>query len=274
VGDSDDEEGPMADYASSADGTRIAHEVLGGGDPLILVGGMFCHRPATADLAAALADRFRVVNYDRRGRGESEGGPGGADAVEREVEDLAALIDLLGGHASLYGHSSGAGLVFHAAAAGLPVDRLVLHEPPWGDDDASRVADAIALDAEIRAALAEERRGDAIARFMHGAGLPDEVLQQMCSDPDMLAVAPSMTYDLAVMGESSGGTVPTELMSSVTAPTLVLAGGESPEFFRTTAARVASLLPAAELVVLDGVDHGAPAEAVAPAVRGFLERPA
>jgi pimeloyl-ACP methyl ester carboxylesterase len=90
----------------------------------------------------------------------------------------------------------------------------------------------------------------------------------------MLAVAPSMTYDLAVMGESSGGTVPTELMSSVTAPTVVLAGGESPEFFRTTAARVASLLPAAELVVLDGVDHGAPAEAVAPAVRGFLERPA
>ena len=263
----------MTDYVSSADGTRIAHEVLGDGDPLILVGGMFCHRPATAELAAALADRCTVLNYDRRGRGQSEGGPAGADAVEREVEDLAALIDLLGGRASLYGHSSGAGLVFHAAAAGLPVDRLVLHEPPWGADDPASIAEAVALDADIRAALTEERRGDAIARFMQDAGLPDEVLEHMCIDPDMLAVAPSMTYDLVVMGESSGGTVPTELMSSVTAPTLVLAGSASPEFFRTTAEQVARGLPSGELARLEGHDHGAPASAVAPVVQDFLERP-
>ncbi|MFN7151470.1 MAG: alpha/beta fold hydrolase [Microthrixaceae bacterium] len=263
----------MTRHVSSADGTRIACDVLGDGDPLVLVGGMFCHRPATADLAAALAERFTVLNYDRRSRGDSEGGRAGSDAVQREVEDLAALIELLGGRASLYGHSSGAGLAFHAAAAGLPVDRLVLHEPPWGEDDPVSVADAVALDADIRAALAEERRGDAIARFMQDAGLPDEVLEQMCGDPDMLAVAPSMAYDLAVMGESDGGVVPVDLMSSVTVRTLVLAGGASPEFFRTTAERVARLLPRGELALLEGHDHGAPASAVAPVVAEFLDRP-
>lgn len=262
----------MTRYVTSADGTRIAYEVVGVGDPLILVGGMFCHRPATAELAAALSDRFTVLNYDRRGRGESEGGPAGPDAVQREVEDLSALLEVFGGHASLYGHSSGAGLVFHAAAAGLAVDRLVLHEPPWGEDDSASMADAVALDADVRAALAEERRGDAIARFMQDAGLPEEVLEQMCTDPDMLAVASSMGYDLAMMGDADGGTVPVELVRSLGVPTLVLAGSTSPEFFRATATRVAELLPRGEMVVLEGCDHGAPASAVAPVVRGFLAR--
>lgn len=260
----------MTRYVTSADGTRIASEVLGRGDPLILVGGMFCHRSALSELATALSDRFAVLNYDRRGRGDSEGGPAGPDAVQREVEDLSALLEVLGGHASVYGHSSGAGLAFHAAAAGLPVDRLVLHEPPWGEDDAASMADAVALDADIRAALAEGRRGDAIARFMQDAGLPDEVLERMCTDPSMLAVAPSMGYDLAVMGDADGGAVPVELVRSLGVPTLVLAGSTSPEFFRATATRVAELLPRSELVVLEGSDHGAPASAVAPVVEEFL----
>ncbi len=263
----------MTQFVTSADGTRIAYDLLGDGDPLVVVGGMFCHRPALAELADALAGTRTVLNYDRRGRGESDGAPAGPDAVGREVDDLAALFDVVGGSASLYGHSSGAGLALHAAAAGLPVERLVLHEPPWGDDDPDSIADAVALDAEVRAALAEGRPGDAIARFMAGAGLPDELVGQLREDPDMLAVAPTMGYDLAAMGDADGGTVPVEVVRAVGVPSLVLAGSESPEFFRRTAVRVAGLLPAGELVVLDAVDHGAPAEAVAPVVAAFLDRP-
>jgi pimeloyl-ACP methyl ester carboxylesterase len=270
---------PATLRATSSDGTQLAVDVVGGGPAVVLVGGMFCHRPAAADLAAALAPSCTAVSYDRRGRGDS-GGAGvlaGPDALERELEDLAAVLDRieeLAGPVTVYGHSSGAGLVLHAAAAGLPVQRLVLHEPPWGGDDPDDRASARALAAEVGEALAERRPGDAIARFLGDAGLPPEVIGAMASDPAMLAVAPTMGFDLAIMGDAEGGSIPVDAVRSVTVPTLVVAGGASPAFFRTTAERLVQLLPQAELVVLEGHDHGAPADAVAPVVAGFVHRTA
>jgi pimeloyl-ACP methyl ester carboxylesterase len=118
---------------ASADGAQIAFERFGEGRPLILVGGALCDRAATRPLAEELAHHFAVINYDRRGRGDS--GDSSPYAVEREIEDLGALIAEVGGTALLYGHSSGACLALQAAARGLPVTRLVLHEPPYGPDD-------------------------------------------------------------------------------------------------------------------------------------------
>jgi pimeloyl-ACP methyl ester carboxylesterase len=86
----------------------------------------------------------------------------------------------------------------------------------------------------------------------------------------MLAVAPTMPYDLQVMGDDAGGTIPEDLARTVTVPTLVLAGGASPDFFRDTAERLAMLLPDAELAVLEGQDHGAAPEVVAPLVTKFV----
>lgn len=262
----------MTDHVPSADGTPIAHEILGAGPPVVLVAGIFCTRATLRPLAEALADRFRVAVYDRRGRGDSGGaGPVPADAVAREIADLAAVIGALGDEAAVYGHSSGAGVALHAAATGAPITRLVLHEPPWGDDDPGSTAEVRRMAAEVVAALDDGRPADAIGRFLADTGMPDEVRAGLAADPAMQAVAPTMSYDLMVMGDlDAGGTIPEALVRTVTGPTLVVAGGASPEFFRTTAERLAALLPHGELAVLDGHDHGAPADAVAPVVARFL----
>lgn len=120
----------MTSYATSADGTRIAYDRLGEGPPVLLVSGILSDRSQLRPLAEELAHRFTVLNYDRRGRGQS--GNTMPYAVDREVEDLAALVAEVGGRASLYGHSSGAGLALTAAASGAPIARLILHEPPYG----------------------------------------------------------------------------------------------------------------------------------------------
>lgn len=114
------------------------------------------------------------------------------------------------------------------------------------------------------------RPGDAIRRFLADTGMPEEELVATAADPAMRAVAPTMPYDLAVMGDHDGGTIPEGRVRAIVVPTLVVAGGASPAFFRTTAERLAALLPHGELAVLDGHDHGAPADAVAPVVGPFL----
>ncbi len=259
----------------SSDGTPIAYEVHGtDGPPVVLVAGIFCTRATLRPLAEALATDHRVATYDRRGRGDSGGvgEPAPADpavAVAREVADLTAVIEALGGPAAVYGHSSGAGVALQAAGAGAPIGRLVLHEPPYGE--AADAAEVRAMAADVVTALDDGRPGDAIARFLADMGMPDEVLAATAADPAMVAVAPTMPYDLAVMGDlDDGGVVPEALAAAVAVPTLVVLGGASPPFFRTTAERLAALVPGAGLAVLDGQDHGAPAEAVAPAVGPFL----
>ena len=258
----------MTSYVTSADGTRIAYDRLGEGAPVVIISGIFCTRQTTQQLTEALAERFSVVNYDRRGRGESGETP--PYAVAREVEDLAALIVEAGGSASVYGHSSGAGLALHAAAGGLPITRLVVHEPPYGPDDEASTRDARELAENVRVALAEDRRADAIGLFFANMGVPAAIADGMTADPGMQAVAPTMIHDFVIMGDFSGGAIPEDLVRAVRVPTLVIAGGSSPDFFRDTATRLAELLPNAKLTVLDGHDHGAPAEVVAPVVADFL----
>jgi pimeloyl-ACP methyl ester carboxylesterase len=259
----------MTRNVTSADGTRIAFDRLGEGPPVIVVSGIFCDRHTTQGLAEQLAQRFSVINYDRRGRGES--GDTAPYAVEREIEDLGALIAEAEGTASVYGHSSGAGLALNAAASGLAITRLVLHEPPYGPDDEESTRGARELAENVRAALAENRRAEAIELFFTASGMSPEMVEGISSDPKMLAVAPTMPYDFEVMGDSSrGGVIPEELVRAVTMPTLVIAGGASPEFFRDTAARIAELLPNGTHTVLEGQDHDAPADVVAPVVAAFL----
>jgi pimeloyl-ACP methyl ester carboxylesterase len=259
----------MTSSVTSADGTRIGFDRLGEGPPVVLVGGMFCTRRSTRELAEQLAERFTVLNHDRRGRGES--GDTAPYAVEREIEDLGALIAEAGGAAAVYGHSSGAGLALEAAAAGVPITRLVLHEPPYGPDDEESTRHARELAEDVRAAIAEDRRADAIALFLTSMGMPPEMVAGQSGDPAMLAVAPTMPNDFEVMGDfTRGGAIPEELVRGVGIPALVIAGGASPDFFRDTAARLAELLPDARHEVLEGQHHGAPADVVAPVVARFL----
>jgi pimeloyl-ACP methyl ester carboxylesterase len=256
-------------YVISKDGTRIAFDRLGRGSPVIVVGGMLCDRRKTAELAQQLAQEFCVINYDRRGRGDSS--DTAPYAVEREVEDIAALISAAGGTAFVYGHSSGAALALRAAASRLPITRLVLHEPPYGPDDEGSKRSARELAGKVVAALAEDRGSDAIALFMTAAGVPQEMAEGMSSDLKTRAMAPTMAYEFEVTGEiREGGVIPEDLVRSVSIPTLVIAGGASPDFFRATATRVAEILPNGKHSVLDGQDHGAPANVVAPVVAEFF----
>lgn len=258
----------MTHYAISADGTRIAYERLGAGPALILAAGLLCDRDTLHDLANVLARDFTVINFDRRGRGNS--GDTKPYAVQREIEDVAALIEAAGGRASLYGHSSGAGLVLRAAAAGLPVDRLILHEPPYGGDDEASKESARGLAEEIQAALCAGNGDGAVRMFFAATGMPDEMVDMLAGDPKRRALAQTMTNDFEVMGEFQGGGIPETLVASITVPTLVIAGSESPDFFRDTAERIEMLLPDGRLETLDGHDHGAAADVVAPVVFRFL----
>lgn len=256
-------------HVTSQDGTKIAFDRVGHGPPVIIVSGLLCDRSKTQELAEQLAQSFTVINFDRRGRGDSSDTD--PYTVEREIEDIAALIKEVGGTASIYGHSSGAGLALNAAASGLAMTKLVLHEPPYGSDDEESQRSSRELAESVKAALSEGKRVDAITLFMTASGMPDEAIKDIRTDPTMLAIAPTMVYDHEVMGDfEQGGTIPLELVKTIRIPTLVIAGGASPDFFRDAATRIAEILPQGKLIILDGQDHGASAEVVAPVVSAFF----
>ena len=257
---------------SSRDGTSIAYETYGQGPPLITVCGATCDRALMRPTAQALSQHFTTVNYDRRGRGDSGDTP--PYAVDREIEDIAALIDKVGRPAHLYGHSSGASLVLHAVAAGLPVDRFVLHDPPYSPDDASSKEAARSFAQRIRGLLAENKRAEAIETWFRGTGVPDEMLEGMRETsgwPGLVALAPTLAYDSAVMGDiENGGAIPEEVAARATRPGLVLVGGDSPPFMMEVSRRLANLLPQGRHRVLEGHGHVAAPEVLVPVVAEFL----
>ena len=165
---------------TSADGTIIAFDQLGSGMPLVLVAGASCDRGADARIAEALAGGFTVLNYDRRGRGDSTDTP--PYAVEREVEDLAVLLDAAGGSAVVVGLSSGGALAAHAAASGLPVGHLVLWEPPFRLD--ARGQRAAGEYAEQLGALLERTVAATRSSCSCGpSGCPSKMISGMRSSP-------------------------------------------------------------------------------------------
>jgi pimeloyl-ACP methyl ester carboxylesterase len=257
---------------TSGDGTGIAFERFGEGPPVILVGGATTDRAMTRPLAEELAKDFTVINYDRRGRGDSGDTP--PYAVEREVEDIGALIAEAGGTASVYGHSSGAVLALHAAAHGLPVASLVMHEPPFAPDREEERRTSHEYGEKLRTILAEGRRGDAAALFMTTAGMPEEMVEGMRGEPwwaRMEAVAPTLLYDSEIMGDNSkGGTIPTHLLGAVTSPTLVLCGGASPEWMIDVGRQTSDGLPNGRLGVLEGQEHVVPPDILAPVLTEFF----
>jgi pimeloyl-ACP methyl ester carboxylesterase len=252
---------------TSKDGTSIAFDRLGDGPPVILVCGGSTDRMANAGLAALLGSDFAVLNYDRRGRGDSGDTP--PYAVEREVEDIEAVIAAAGGSACLYGTSSGAALALEAAASGLPVTKLALWEPPYIQDETMRPpADQVERYNEM---IAEGRRGDAVEFFMSKVvGMPPEFVSQSRTQPWWAAteaLAHTLAYDATIMGDYS---LPTETAASVKAPTIVIAGGGSFPFMRETAQALAEAIPDGQTRTLEGQDHNVAPEAIAAVLREFF----
>src|SRR6266545_5003668 len=162
----------------SKDSTAIAFERFGQGQPLILVVGAFNTRSTGEPLAASLASHFTVFTYDRRGRGDSSDTT--PYAIEREVEDLGALIGEAGGAAAVFGYSSGALLALHAASRALPISRLALYDAPFVVDGEQPVDHARRLAELVKAG----RRGDAVEYFQSKiVGIPDDVVAQLRHAP-------------------------------------------------------------------------------------------
>lgn len=254
---------------TSADGTRIAFDSRGSGPAVVLVDGAMCFRAAgpLGPLATELQDRYTVYIYDRRGRGES--GDTSPYAVDREVEDLQAVIDAAGGTAYVYGISSGAALALRTAARGSGITKLALYEPPYlADTDDSPWIEAYG--AQLRTLLAAGRRGDAVALFMTNVGVPAPVIDGMRGGPGwpvLESIAPTLAYDDEVLGE---GRVPRDLAAAVSVPALVLSGGASPHALQQAAKAAADALSTAEHRQLDAQTHDVAPAALAPELRAFF----
>jgi pimeloyl-ACP methyl ester carboxylesterase len=261
-------------HTTSMDGTRIAFERLGDGPPLVLVCGSLQGRSTYRPLAEAFARHLTVFLYDRRGRGGSGDTP--PYAVEREVEDLAAVLAEAalrpGATSAVYGHSSGAALVMHAGARGLAMDRIVLHDPPFGPggEEDRRVERAEA--ERLAALLAEDRRAEAVRFFLGSTGMPAEVVEHLGHDPALLANAPTLLYDPYELTSerSRAGLTPAGQAATIGVPTLVIAGGANPDWMIEDSRQIADALPHGRLRVLPGQEHVVPPEVLAPVVVGFV----
>lgn len=266
--------GETMQVVTSKDGTKIAYEKLGKGPALIVVGGALSARSGASELAGLLAPDFTVYSYDRRGRGESGDiksifNPNAKpDAVKREVEDLEALVDQAGGSAYVYGKSSGACLALEAASLlGDKVKKLVLYEAPYSGEKGAAEAWK-GLTSKIDKLLAADQRAEAVTQFLKFVGAPDKAIEGMKASPGwpaMVAMAPTLAYDNAVVGENRS--VPVERAAKVKAKTWVLDGGASLEtmpFMRPTADRIAKAIPHARRHTVEGQGHDVDPKVLAP----------
>jgi pimeloyl-ACP methyl ester carboxylesterase len=265
---------------TSADGTTIAYDRAGSGPPVILVDGAFCGRSfgPMPGLAPVLAPHLTVYTYDRRGRGDS--GDTEPYAVEREIEDIEALVDAAGGSAHLYGISSGAVLAARATAA-LPgkVRRLALYEPPV-IVDSSREPVPADYRQHVDDLIAAGRHGEVVKYFLTaGVGLPAVFVVMMRLMPawsKIKAAAPTLRYDVAVVGDSQlGKPLPEELrkvLGGIDVPALVVDGGKAQPWMRTGVRAVADAVPEAERRTLPGQTHQVKPAALAPVLVEFFTR--
>jgi pimeloyl-ACP methyl ester carboxylesterase len=250
---------------TSGDGTSIAFERTGDGPALIAVdaaGSYSGFRPFPAPVEL-LAPHFTVYVYDRRGRGASGDTP--PYAVQREVDDLAALIAEVGGSAFVYAFSSGGLLALHAAAGGLAIPKLALVEPPI--EPRQTATGESAFTAELAELVAAGRRRDAVAFFNRGVGVPEEIMAQTTPEvwAALEAVAHTLVYDCRISDATS-----LELLGSVKAPTLVVDSQGSGDELTGMAAAVAEALPNGTHRSLAGEWHGVPDDVLAPVLTGFL----
>jgi len=265
-------EGNVMRKVISKDGTVIAFDQSGRGPAMILVGGAFTDRsqPTLTELAEILSPQFTVINYDRRGRGDS--GDTLPYTVEREVEDLDALIKEVGGSAFVCGFSSGAALALEAAASGLAIKKLALYEPPFRTPGGSnQVPQGFAT--HLSELVSSGRLGDAAEYYMvQAAEFPAEEVAQMRLQPfwpKVESVAHTLVYDTAVMGND--GLLRPEQLTAIPIPVLVIDGGASPEWMRSAARAVAEGLPHARRHTLEGQTHEVSPQALTPILTEFFK---
>ena len=256
----------------SKDGTAIAYDATGSGPPVILVGGALSWRkfPFTLELVDLLKNDFTVYNYDRRGRGDS--GDTQPYAVAREVEDLAAMIVAAGGRASVFGMSSGAALALEGAAAGLPIERLALYEPPYMVGEGGHRPPKDHRE-QAQALVDAGKRSAAVTFFMVDVvGMPRPlawVFRLLPFWQKLKATAHTLPYDLAIMGDF---TFPDGRARAISMPTAAIAGEKSPPVLQRATKAVADANPVVKHITLPGQSHNVSMKVLAPVLIDFLGR--
>ncbi|MDB5177014.1 MAG: alpha/beta hydrolase [Candidatus Saccharibacteria bacterium] len=252
---------------TSKDGTTIAYDKKGQGPLLILILGALNRRSQGKKLTELLAGSFTVVSYDRRGRGDS------TDTLpystEKEVEDIEALINELGGSAYLYGHSSGCVLALMAAKKmSDKVKALALYELPY-DADPSAQEISKAYRKELAQLLSQDKRGDAIALFVKSVGVSDKQIAAMERLPmwkGLTAMAHTLAYDTIELMEQ----YPTTDIKDITTKTLIMYGTASPSFMDDTAQKLSEVMTNATIHPLEGQVHDVKADVLAPVLAEFF----
>lgn len=259
---------------TSKDGTTIAYTKTGNGPPLIFIDGALCHREfgPSKGLGKLLSGNFAVITYDRRGRGDS--GNTSPYAVEREVEDIEALIaQAARGPAFVLGVSSGAGLALVAANSGVPIAKLALYEPPFIVDD-SRTPTPPDFIAQINSKLVADKRGDAVRLFMDLVQMPRFMIALMRLMPawkKLKAVAHTLPYDMSIVIENQRGKpLRAEQWAQVTFPTLLVDGSKSPAWMRNGVKAAASAIPTASYLTLKDQTHMVKPAVLVPVVTDFF----
>jgi pimeloyl-ACP methyl ester carboxylesterase len=253
------------DTVTSEDGTTLAYDRVGTGPALIFVPGVFNLRDTCAPVAAELAESFTSYTYDRRARGDSTNVR--PYAVDREVEDLRAILDVAGGSATVFGYSSGATLALYAAASGLRIERLFLYEPPFRFDGAQPVPPE--LPDELQRLVDEGETAEVVTRFqLQAIGMPADVvagIRHAPFFPALEAMAQSVVHDAVLITSMRE---PTPRMAAVATQTVVLRGGQTWPLLATAAERLAGMLPHARLQILEGAtDHALDPVSTAAAIR-------
>lgn len=257
----------------SADGTPIAYIRRGRGPALIQVDGAlcYCEQGPSAALADRLEEHFTVFSYDRRGRSDS--GDTAPYSVEKETEDIAALVEEAGGSAYLYGISSGAVLALEAANRIEGIEKLATYEAPFIVDDTRAPLGESYVDG-LRRHLAAGNRSGAVRHFMRAVEVPALMTYLMALMPvwkKLTAIAPTLLYDAAVMGETQAGEpLPADRWNDVKMPALVMVGGKSPQWMKSGQDALASVLPNARQRTLEGQTHLLKPDAVAPVLVEFF----
>ena len=259
-------------FVTSTDGTRIGYSAVGSGPALILIDGALCWRASgpSGPLAEQLKDRFTVYTYDRRGRGES--GDTRPYAVDREVEDLAALIDAAGGSAAVYAISSGVGLALAAANAGLPISKMVLYEFPIVTDSSRQIDPAYAK--VMDQLLASGDNVGAVKHFMRNVGVPGFgmfMMGLMGMFRKLAPVAPTLAYDTKLVTPFWTNRAPASgTWPLVTMPVLDVGGGKSDPWMQSAQLAISRALPNATHKTLPGQNHMVAPAAIAPMIKEFL----
>lgn len=247
--------------ATSRDGTRIVYDRIGEGPPLVIVLGAFNDRTTGGPLAAYLAAQFSVFCYDRRGKGAS--GDTAPYAVEREVEDLAALVRAAGGAAAVLGYSSGAALALKAAASEVPITRLALYDLPPAQPSEHVT--------QLAALVAVGQRGEAVEYFQRElVGLPEQVILRLRHAPfrpALEAMAHTLVYEASIMADAAHAAA---FAANVHRPTLAIAAGAAPPIMREVAERLVTSLARGRALVLEGATHDLEPHKVGPVLQAFL----